>query len=388
MTESAMDGDPLGSDCLPQSSSLVDLETTVQTLLLTTDAQMHIHRKTENQRARIIDAFARSEDAGLRKRAQRLAECSKWPILHVTNSGEVKLSLQRCRDRLCPLCSRIKGRELARKFTDAVEKMHSVRFITLTGQSTGRTLKEANDHLQSSFRALRRDQVWKDHVHAGLWSMEVKPGRKEGTWNVHLHILADGIFMDQRSLSQAWMRATGDSCIVDIRKIHSTQGAAHYVTKYIAKPGDFERFSNEELCGFAQSIKGRRMFGKFGKISATVEEDTIEVAEANASNVTISAHTICRLADTGHVDAIRARDLLAHAGGYFACCAGAGFTSRTPEFGTSARKELARLLVAIAAEVERESWIYAASPIKPHWTPPPLPTQIVIDDWINPKLMC
>lgn len=388
MTIEPQDVDPLADDLLPDSASLVDSETTVQTLLLCTDAQQSIHRRTENQRCRLICAFTRSSDAGLQKRAVRLADCCKWPLLYVDGAGEVKTSLQRCRDRLCPVCSAIKGRQLAARFKDQVQMMKSVRFATLTGQSTGRSLKEANDHIQSSFRALRRDPVWKEHVKGGLWSLEVKPGRKEGTWNVHLHMLIDGKFFDQRSLSEAWLRATGDSPVVDIRKVHSIDGVAHYVTKYIAKPGDFERFSDDELCIFAAAIKGRRMFGAFGNIKASRLEVGEEHAESTATSSTVSAHTICRMADAGHANSIRARDLLVMAGGYFACLGGAGWTKRSPEFDNEGRKELARLVVSIAAEIERESWMHAASPISPRWTPPPPPEQFIIDDWIDPKLMC
>ncbi len=382
------DADAQANDSLPDSTSLVDSETTVQTLLLTTDAQQALHRRYENQRCRLICAFARSGDEGLSKRVARLADCSKWPLFYVDSAGEVKTSLQRCRDRLCPLCSSIKGRQLAHRFKDGVERMKSVRFITLTGQSEGKKLNDNVRQMQDSLRKLRRDPIWKEHVHGGIWSMEVKPGRKEGTWNVHFHALVDGCFFDQKALSEAWLRATGDSEVVDIRKVHSVEGIAHYVTKYIAKPGDFEKFSDEELCIYAAAIKGKRMFGAFGTVNKRVKEDKEEVVHAGTDTSTISAHAICRSADGGHILAQRTRDLLVMAGGTFACIAGAGWQKRSQFFDDEARKELARSIVCLAAEQVLESYMYAASPISPRWSPPPHPEQLIIDDWVNPKLMC
>jgi hypothetical protein len=41
--------------------------------------------------------------------------------------------------------------------------------------------------------------------------------RGDGMWHPHLHVIAEGRFLDKHALSAAWHHATGDSFVVDIR---------------------------------------------------------------------------------------------------------------------------------------------------------------------------
>lgn len=301
-------------------TSLDHSETFVQNLLITTEAQERIHAKTSDIRTALITAFVFSEDAGLRKRAERIADCCKWPLLILRNNGLPAMSLQRCRDRLCPVCSRIKGLQTTARVQEAVKLLPSKRFMTLTIKSTEKTLKQASRDATNGFRELRRSKIWKQHVTAGIWTKEIKPGTEEGTWNVHIHMIVSGKYFPQDQLSKAWLTATGDSFVVDIRKVNDDEKAASYVTKYISKPGNFNRWSQEEIVQFATAVKGDRMIGTFGKLHCAVKLDE-EIPDAEKlSDRTISAHKLMQLASTEFQPAQTAVELLAKCGGFYSAC--------------------------------------------------------------------
>lgn len=298
-------------------TSLDDLETTVQNLLQTTEAQQHIHRSTEEIRTALILAFANSQDAGLKKRAERLANCCKWPLLILRNDGKPAISLQRCKDRLCPVCSKLKAMSTNARVKEAVSALPSKRFVTLTGLSTGKTLKTASTNITDGFRELRRSRFWKEHVTAGVWTKEIKPGKEEGTWNVHLHMIVSGKYMPQDQLSSAWMQATGDSFVVDIRAVYDGDKAAGYVTKYISKPGNFNRWSADEIEQFAIATKGERLIGTFGKLHSTVKLDEEKPEGEQLSGRSISVHKLQQLAAEKLPAATKAIELLARCGGFY-----------------------------------------------------------------------
>lgn len=266
--------------------------------------------------------------------------------------------------------------------------MKSIRFMTLTKLSTDLTLLACLIALMDGFRELRRSDVWKRNVVGGMWAIEIKPGRKEGTWNVHLHLLVDGSYFPQDQLSDAWLKATGDSKIVDIRKVNSTAGAANYVTKYVSKPGDFNKFSDEEIIDYARSVKGRRMFGSFGNLHAQADKEPEPETVATDSGASISAHTLCKFADSGNVNAIKAVELLKRCGGYWSACVGAGWVRRDPDISVDHYKSITRYLVNVVEDLRLLEAVLPSDDCPkadPHLV---YHDQLQIDDWLYDKLMC
>jgi len=303
-------------------TSLDALETNAHPLLSNTEAQQWIHAKCENERTALIVALSGSADYPMQKRAARIAECCKWPIFFVRSDGSPSMSLQRCRDRLCPTCSKIQSRHTAAKVLDHVQHMDAPRFLTLTVQNDGRTLKQCTDHLVESFRRLRRQNDWKDRVDGGIWTIEIKQGKRQGTWHVHLHMLIDGRYYDQAALSDAWLQATGDSTIVHITKVNSAKNAANYIAKYVAKPGDFAKFAAEEIIDFASAMKGRRLLGTFGTAHALRIEAAEETEPAPTETARISANKVRMLESLGFVPAMTACEILQRCGGFWAAAIG------------------------------------------------------------------
>jgi len=69
----------------------------------------------------------------------------------------------------------------------------------------------------------------------------------------HIHLVIDSEFIPQRELSQIWRTVTGDSFIVDIRKVNmgrNPKPVASYLTKYLSKASKWDGINLDRLEGF------------------------------------------------------------------------------------------------------------------------------------------
>jgi hypothetical protein len=84
-------------------------------------------------------------------------------------------------------------------------------------------------------------------------------------WHPHLHIVTEGTYIEQKALSRAWHEVTGDSSIVDIRRVADSGDVSRYVCKYVTKPADATIFPvPDRLDEFICAIGGRRLCLTFG----------------------------------------------------------------------------------------------------------------------------
>ena len=172
------------------------------------------------------------------KAAHKLNECGNYLLFkNYYTVGEVKLTKMRvCNQHLlCPFCASIRAsRSIQRNNPKVVEILRQNRklkpvLLTLT-VANGSDLSERQKHLMDSFRTLiKRRQDWLKKgwgynefckLLGGFYSYENTYNEKTEEWHPHLHIF--GVleeWIDQESLSQTWHEITGDSMIVDIRRV-------------------------------------------------------------------------------------------------------------------------------------------------------------------------
>lgn len=206
----------------------------------------------------------------------RFACCGSgaW-VQHSASRGRFRVSANLCRSRWCVPCGVARAARLVRAMKAKLNGQ-DVRFITLTLRHSNTPLKDQLDRLLRSFNALRRRGPWKTTQVGGASFVEVKLAA-DGRWHVHAHVLAVGGFLDQRELSREWHAVTGDSSIVDIRKVRNVGEVAAYVTKYVTKPLDSSIFADGgRLDEAIATLKGRRLcnpFGIFGKINIDADDD-------------------------------------------------------------------------------------------------------------------
>jgi hypothetical protein len=144
------------------------------------------------------------------------------------------------------------------------------RFVTLTLKHSRIPLADQIRRLYASFKKLRTKPLWKRTTEGGCLILEVKwelpdADSLRGGWHVHLHAIVEGNWIAQRELSAAWLEATGDSTIVDIRPVSSAQNAAHYLTKYVTKSVDHQVWSDVSAAQeWVLASKGVRCCATFG----------------------------------------------------------------------------------------------------------------------------
>lgn len=247
------------------SSSLEHLETSGPIIFAPTRAQLRHHRPHLNERRRIMTAFYLDGSEPLRKRAQRIEQCCSFPLIAMKPDGKAGICLGLCRDRMCPLCIKRLSKKKVGRVASIIETFNAPRFATLTMAHSNRRLSEQVDRLLKSFKALRNFPEWKERVSGGVATMEVKYSNNSKSWHVHLHMVIDGEYFDQRLLSKLWEKATGDSRIVDIRAVHSRSAASNYIGKYITKPASVEDLEHDRICELAVGMAGRRTLIAFGK---------------------------------------------------------------------------------------------------------------------------
>lgn len=198
-------------------------------------------------------------------RLDRFSECGSalW-LRGDPKSGTLSLASNGCHDRWCEACSREKAAVIAENVFVLLQEGRRL-FVTLTLKHSLTPLKDQLDRLLASFNRLRERRWWEDRVKGGAAFIEIKVGERSGLWHPHLHLVVDASWLDQRELSQEWLKVTGDSSIVDVRLVKDFGHVAHYVAKYVAKAASHEVFASPAMLDeMITALKGRRLCTTFG----------------------------------------------------------------------------------------------------------------------------
>lgn len=260
-----------------ESSSVHRSETSVTSLPLQSRAQRWFHRGTEVIRERVYVALANAESSALTRRAEKLSACCMSPSFYLHADGGVGVGVIRCRDRLCPTCSRARSAKARERAKGAVQRMDAIRFLTLTMPHTDEGLADQLKTLRSAFARLRKSRIWKECVTGGVCTMEITRNARTGQWHPHLHALIDGEFVPHATLREAWRNALnhsvkrewvkpGERVVVDIRATSGRSGAVQYITKYATKPADLSGWGADVIREVADALAGARTLSTFGHL--------------------------------------------------------------------------------------------------------------------------
>lgn len=185
-------------------------------------------------------------------------------IQRLPGTDRARIVCNQCHDRLCIPCQTARSKRIQSNLHPLIRTEQS-KLITLTLRHSNTPLSDQIDRLYRSFHALKKRKLFRQNVSAGIAFLEIKLSERTGRWHVHMHAVVLSKFIDQRQLSQAWHSVTGDSSIVDVRKIRDPETAARYVTKYVTKPADSSVFTDHaKLDEFVLALKGRRLYNPFG----------------------------------------------------------------------------------------------------------------------------
>lgn len=214
---------------------------------------------------RRIQTLAALERTGTsEQRIDRFVNCGSGAFLYRSAGGDdLTIRCNKCHDRWCLACARDRAATITNALLSAMSAK-TCRFITFTLRHSNTPLADQIDRLYRSFSTLRRRRSWCDNVQGGAAFLEVKVGR-DGRWHPHLHCVVQGRWWEQKEISSEWHAVTGDSSVVDVRKINDDGEAAGYVTKYVTKPASSDVYaSTDRLDEMMVALRGRRLCMTFG----------------------------------------------------------------------------------------------------------------------------
>lgn len=299
--------DVLPRDCEACLSSLDDSETTRHPLQVQSRSQYAMHRRTWERRERVIEALHTSDDFRLSRRAAKLGMCCVSPAVFVQADKLPSCVADRCRDRMCPTCQAFRAGEVRRRLSACLSKANSVRLLTLTMKQASPRVGECVDALLNAFRSLRKLKAWRQHVKGGAYVVETTRGTSGDRWHVHLHLLIEGDFWQQKDIAAAWSSVVGSQSVVDIRAVHEREKAVMYVSKYISKGVDERAWSVDAIREYATGMHRRRLMGTFGKWHrCKLDELPDERASVAAGAKRVSVAILWAAVDAGAVSLERA----------------------------------------------------------------------------------
>jgi Replication protein len=201
---------------------------------------------------------------------RRFAECgSCCQVSYSPEKRRLFLSSSNCKNRHCKPCAAAKRSVIANNLTAFAGKKH-LRMILLTIAHHNRPLPELLTRINSSFKLLRKEKQWQDHVTGFAAFTEVKWSSRSDWWHVHIHILAEGTWWDRRELQATWHAVTGDSYVTDIREVTSEEGIS-YTAKYASKPFSLADIPANERVNAVNGIGRRRLWQVGGSWKGKVD---------------------------------------------------------------------------------------------------------------------
>lgn len=220
----------------------------------------------------------------------RMRSCANWMRFHHYYTVEqIRLAkVHTCQIHLlCPFCARARAMKALGAYLERFEVLRAAEprlklaLLTLTVKN-GPDLQERFEHLEKSWKtyckrrrqslSVKRGYNELSKVAGALFSYELTKGA-DG-WHPHLHaVVVLDHWIDQRKLADEWEGITGDSRIVDIRRIKGdpVEGFAE-VCKYALKFSDLDEADTYYAY---QVLKGRRLQGSFGCFRGVVVPDKV-----------------------------------------------------------------------------------------------------------------
>lgn len=266
--------EPALSNCEPAVHNTSDL------------AEQFRHSHWQPFRKRVSKALADNPDI-TQRRLSAFNCCGCDAHVEVRSLGEFSKSYRivstKCHDRFCLPCSKARAERIRASLMLWMHGRENLSLITLTLKQGNQPLREILDRITRCFRALRNKPLWKKAVTGGVATIEAKIGTDGKAWNVHFHVVAEAKFLRQDKLAELWLSITGDSRVVDVRRVGAKSGAVQYITKYVTKSSDHSIvMSPTHLAEAIVAFTGRRLVSTFGTwrgVQLMEKHDETEVSQ-------------------------------------------------------------------------------------------------------------
>jgi len=145
-------------------------------------------------------------------------------------------------EAFCEYCAARWKRRTIVRYTKAIQNMDTPKLLTLTLRKISGRFEERLKRLWPMRRRLffylkRRGYPIKS------WVGVIEPPN-------HIHLVIDSRYIPQYEIVELWSRVTGDSFVVDIRRIRDKDQMAKYIAKYIGKLTKWSGMNLDAFKGF------------------------------------------------------------------------------------------------------------------------------------------
>ena len=274
--------------------------------------QEQIHSPHWDERAIIIETLLRSPYPADRKRAFSLAACcAQARVVANADWTDSRHLVSRCRNRLCPLCSLARARDVAADILVQIQAMADPRHLVLTVASSDAPLADQLAALRTHFSRFRRTPEWRRHVVGAVYTIEITRNAQTGQWHPHVHACIDGHYWPWRSIRDAWHRITGSSKVVWITTVTNRAAMAGELAKYIAKTPRITAWPTHAILQYAHATARCRLVASCGSAFSTLRRDRPSPFDPAEWPHSFGFARLLRHARHGSPQALRALQLLA-----------------------------------------------------------------------------
>lgn len=255
------------------------------------DLQETLHHGSEDLRDKVILALHDSYHQHLRDAARTMATCSDVVRFYIDpDAGAVRPWLNRCKQRLCPLCGRKRSIHVGRQLHLLLAALRDPRHLVLTVRSSASPLGEQLRSLRRWLSKLRRSPGWRSRIRGGAYVIECTWNADTERWHPHLHIIYDGDFFPVKVLQNLWHDITNGSRIVWLKRIDDLNAAANELSKYVAKPAKLGILPDQQVREYATAVRGARLLQTFGECHGrkVTDEDPHQPLGDNTYHVSLN----------------------------------------------------------------------------------------------------
>ena len=205
------------------------------------------------------------------KRVKRLELCGAHAtVWHSPSTDTVAVRAYHCGMRCCPRCRETHSAQTREKLDRflALVPTHRLSMVTLTMLQNDSPLSEQIDRMYKCFKELRKSDLWQNARPRGYCVLEICRSTDGLRWHPHLHLLANTPYILDDLLKAEWFKITGDSYIVDIRRVNSKARDRHrdYLCGYLTKPATAEILMHDDiLTEWIDALLHRHVLISFGR---------------------------------------------------------------------------------------------------------------------------
>ncbi len=205
------------------------------------------------------------------KFVKRLKQCRAFAwFVQSEQTGKLRVQSSRCKLRWCPICRDVSRHIVTLAVQGWLEKQRYPKMLTLTLKHSDDPLQLQVKRIYDCFRKLRQRALFKRLVTGGVWFFQLTYNNNDQQWHPHIHCLIAGKFLPRGEIKKLWHKITGDSTIIDIRRVRDLEACAQEVARYATSPADITTLTLDNSLDVYYATKSKRITGSWGNARSIV----------------------------------------------------------------------------------------------------------------------